>query len=127
MRTPETVHDERSGEHARCHRGIDVAKLTRFNTTCDDRRDQTMATSHDLFRVKAREIGIVVNLRVNQPEERRELRRPNETPEGAHELCQRFGRGSADLTKLSFALLDLTHDGVTHDLSKQLFLVREIE
>src|SRR5207248_6199815 len=97
------------------------------NAVSDDRCNQPMASSHDLFRVKAREVGKVVNLGVNQPKERRELRRPNEAPKGPHELRERFRRGPRNFTELSLALLELTDDGVANDLAKQLFLVGEVE
>src|SRR5512143_3794216 len=76
MRTPQSVNDEGSGEHSRRHVGIDVAKLARFDAALDDRYDQSMAACHDLVRVEPREVGIVVNLGVNESKERREIRCP---------------------------------------------------
>ena len=41
----------------------------------DDSRDEPVSARHDLFGIEAREIGKVVDLGVNQPKKRCELRR----------------------------------------------------
>ncbi len=69
--------------------------------------DQPVPARHDLLGVEAREVGKVLNLGVNQPEERSELRGPNERPVRAERAREHFGRRAAHGADLLLALLDL--------------------
>src|SRR5207248_4155324 len=125
---PHCVHEEHRAEHPRRNGGVDLSEFTVAHTTLDDAGDQTQNALDDFATVKAREVGEVAQLRVNEAEQRGEIRRSEKAPIPAYELRERVRRrllrGGG---KLALGALDLGDDGVANDFAKQLFLVREVE
>src|ERR1041385_5031642 len=68
-----------------------------------------------------------MNLGVDESEDGREIGRPDEGPVGPHEILERTGRRAGARAKLPLTGFDLGHHRLAHDLSEELFLVREVE
>src|SRR5205814_1873886 len=113
---PHCVHEEHRAEHPRRNGGVDLSEFTVAHTTLDDAGDQTQNALDDFATVKAREVGEVAQLRVNEAEQRGEIRRSEKAPIPAYELRERVRRrllrGGG---KLALGAPDLGDDGVAND------------
>jgi len=86
-----------------------------------------MTSHHHFLAVKAREVGKIVNLRMDQSEQRSELRRSNEAPISAHEINQCLRGRHVDCLEDSFTLFEFGDDCMTYHLAKEGLFVREVE
>ena len=98
-----------------------------FDPARDDPRDEPVTAHHHFLGVKASEVGKIVNLRVNQSEQRSELRRPNEAPVSPHEIDQCLRGRHVDCLEDAFTLFEFANDGMTYHLAKEGLFVREVE
>src|SRR5436305_12120789 len=87
---PHGMHEEHGTEHAGGHFGIYVAKFAILDAALENSRHEPTPPFHDLGRVESYEVGKAAEFRVDETEERGELRRPQEAPVAAHELRERL-------------------------------------
>ena len=74
MVAPERVHEQHRAQHARGDGRIDLAEFPGAHATLEDACHQAQNALDDLASVEAGQVGKVAELRVNQPEEGREVR-----------------------------------------------------